>query len=111
MSLRLTVSKQLAMFVYETEEMTTTVTISADDDEPTIMSKLGKLTDFIRQQQPHSLAPVTAPGWTAQAVAGPPAVSFNKPFTGSAPVQPPSLAESIAQANATGWEMIMPGDD
>lgn len=117
MALRMTVTKTGAAFVYETDEMTTTVNISPDDDEPTIMSKLGKLTDFIRSQQPHEYKPTAAPGWERPAQPDQPpraswvtthadAVTLNKP----APGPFGSLAESLAQANAIGWELIPEGE-
>lgn len=107
MALRLTIAKSLAMFVYETDEMTTTVTISQTDDEATILAKLGKLTDFIRGQQPHDYRPTNAPGWTAPALppAAPAPVTLSKP----ADILFGGLADSMAQATANGWELI--GDE
>lgn len=118
MALRLTVSKSLAMFVYETEEMTATFTISQDDDEATIMAKLGKLNAFIQREQPSELVATNAPGWTERLSAAADtykaAVDRASPapvFTGRPPVTPPSFEASVAHAVSNGWELIQPGDE
>lgn len=115
MPLNMKAMKGKTVFEYTTEDMSASWTLSVEDSGPAIVKKLARMLEFMRTQEGVAPAapmapvyqlplpgPVPANGW-------PPVGGVREatplPFTGTAPVQPAPLADSIAKAEALGWEL------
>lgn len=113
MTLRMLLTKGgQAVFTFEDDMAVTTVTIQTSDDQETILAKLAKLISLAKPapEPPRSWLAAPERAVTSASIAA--KLEAPRPaFTGAPVITPPDLSASIAQANATGWEMYTGDED
>lgn len=111
MGLKFTTGKGEVTFACDDGLVEATVRLKQSDDEAVVIAKLERVLSLLRKQQ--EAEPPTSPTWQARDVVaqpGPAEPLPRRPFTGVPPVQPPPLADSVAHAQANGWEMYNPDE-